>query len=136
MDQIINYLLLTIIFVFDPLAIALVIAANYAFEKLRPKTKKNLYGEKVIIEDKDPIENLQDEDEWEAAERRMNIIGQNGNDGDHYYDEPLSKENLEEQLSSTSKNRKYGSKGWKTLEKKLQNLKKKDDRNDDLTIKY
>ena len=41
MDQIINYLLLTIIFVFDPLAISLVIAANYAFERLKPKTKNN-----------------------------------------------------------------------------------------------
>ena len=40
MDVIINYLLLTIIFVFDPLAIALVVAANFAFEQIRPKTKK------------------------------------------------------------------------------------------------
>ena len=51
MDKIINYLLLTIIFVFDPLAIALVIAANFAFEKLRPKTKENIYGEKKIVKD-------------------------------------------------------------------------------------
>jgi hypothetical protein len=50
MDKIINYLLLTIIFVFDPLAIALVIAANFAFAKLRPKTKENIYGEKVPID--------------------------------------------------------------------------------------
>ena len=35
MDQIINILLLVIIFVFDPLAIALVIAANFAFEQLK-----------------------------------------------------------------------------------------------------
>jgi hypothetical protein len=35
MDKIINVLLLIIIFVFDPLAIALVIAANFAFTKLR-----------------------------------------------------------------------------------------------------
>lgn len=47
MDKIINYLLLTIIFVFDPLAIALVIAANFAFERLRLKTRENLYGETV-----------------------------------------------------------------------------------------
>ena len=40
MDKIINWLLLTIIFVFDPLAIALVVAANYAFDQIRPKTKK------------------------------------------------------------------------------------------------
>jgi len=49
MDKIINYLLLTIVFVFDPLAIALVIAANYAFEKLKEKYKVNLYGEKTPI---------------------------------------------------------------------------------------
>jgi len=35
MNRIINWLLLIIIFVFDPLAIALVIAANFAFTKLR-----------------------------------------------------------------------------------------------------
>jgi hypothetical protein len=35
MDNIINYLLLVIIFVFDPLAIALVISANFAFARLR-----------------------------------------------------------------------------------------------------
>ena len=34
MDKIINWLLLTIIFVFDPLAIALVVAANFAFEQI------------------------------------------------------------------------------------------------------
>jgi predicted nucleic acid-binding Zn-ribbon protein len=47
MDKIINYLLLTIIFVFDPLAIALVIAANFAFARLRKPTRENLYGETI-----------------------------------------------------------------------------------------
>jgi hypothetical protein len=51
MDKIINILLLIIIFVFDPLAIALVIAANYAFEQLKNKTRENIYGEKVVVED-------------------------------------------------------------------------------------
>ena len=37
MDRIINWLLLVIIFVFDPLAISLVVAANFAFAQLRPK---------------------------------------------------------------------------------------------------
>ena len=50
MDRIINYLLLTIIFVFDPLAIALVIAANFAFEQLKNKTIENVYGETVSKE--------------------------------------------------------------------------------------
>lgn len=49
MDEIINILLLTIIFVFDPLAIALVVAANFAFEQLRPETKRNIYGEEVEV---------------------------------------------------------------------------------------
>ena len=51
MDKIINYLLLVIIFVFDPLAIALVIAANYAFERLKPQTRETIYGEKEVLED-------------------------------------------------------------------------------------
>ena len=40
MDKIINYLLLIIIFVFDPLAISLVVAANFAFDKLRKEEPK------------------------------------------------------------------------------------------------
>jgi hypothetical protein len=45
MDKIINILLLVIIFVFDPLAIALVIASNFAFDKAYPKKQENPYGE-------------------------------------------------------------------------------------------
>lgn len=41
MDRIINYLLLIIIFVFDPLAIALVIAANFAFSQLKDKNENH-----------------------------------------------------------------------------------------------
>tara|TARA_R110002167_G_scaffold5666_1_gene26335 strand:+ start:1440 stop:2657 length:1218 start_codon:yes stop_codon:yes gene_type:complete len=93
MDEIINYLLLTIIFVFDPLAIALVIAANFAFAQLKPKTKENLYGEDIEvkeelkpefeIEEEELIEDLTYGQE-DLGEKRMNIIGQNGNDGLHY----------------------------------------------------
>ena len=42
MDKIINILLLVIIFVFDPLAISMVVAANFAFAQAN---KKNLYNE-------------------------------------------------------------------------------------------
>jgi len=50
MDEIINYLLLLIIFVFDPLAISLVIAANFMFS-LNSKNKKSddFEEEKTII---------------------------------------------------------------------------------------
>ncbi len=117
MDKIINWLLLIIIFVFDPLAISLVIAANFAFSQAYPKKKykENLYGEKIEdIEDKD-AEEIKTQDEfmanldrieeqkhwkarqqeikdWEAAEKRMEIIGQNGNDGDHYNELDLNKD--------------------------------------------
>ena len=66
MDQIINILLLVIIFVFDPLAIALVIAANFAFEQLRKKTKENVYGEHVE----------QKEEEWDEEHAYDMVLNQ------------------------------------------------------------
>ena len=117
MDKIINILLLIIIFVFDPLAISLVVAANFAFDKAYPKKKykENLYGEEVedkfsewdnledievkdaeemktqeeFIKNLDKIEKIRD---WEAAERRMEVIGQNGNDGEHYSELDINKD--------------------------------------------
>ncbi len=79
MDKIINWLLLTIIFVFDPLAIALVVAANFAFDHAYPKRQENLYGEKIEPEEDNPTLFPDDYDE-----DRMNVIGQNGNTGEHY----------------------------------------------------
>jgi hypothetical protein len=118
MDKIINWLLLIIIFVFDPLAISLVIAANFAFAQAYPKKKykENLYGELVDdfsewdnledIEVKDAeeiktqdefmvnLDNLERARDWEAAERRMEIIGQNGNDGEHYSELDLNQDGV------------------------------------------
>ena len=42
MDRIINWLLLVIIFVFDPLAISLVVAANFSFAQAFPKKEEDL----------------------------------------------------------------------------------------------
>ena len=103
MDKIINILLLIIIFVFDPLALALVVAANFAFDQAN---KKTIYGEYEdtwddLDEEDYPLPN---EDLTKAAKEfevtdpeevkprspyssRMDIIGQNGNDGDHYGEE-------------------------------------------------
>jgi len=67
MDKIINILLLVIIFVFDPLAISLVIAANYAFDKARPK--KNLYGE---VEDDFYDDDVEDIEVKDAEELKTN----------------------------------------------------------------
>jgi len=139
MDKIINWLLLIIIFVFDPLAISLVVAANFAFDKAYPKKqyRENLYGEEVEVlsprdiskivkenENSSPpnedltkaamefevkdAEEMQTQEEflenlnklekikdWEAAERRMEIIGQNGNNGEHYEDIPKELSSLD-----------------------------------------
>ena len=85
MDKIINLLLLTIIFVFDPLAVSLVIAANFAWLRAFPRKKyrENLYEEKVEVKDEPNVF-----DEYsEEDEKRMDIIGQNGNEGEHYEEE-------------------------------------------------
>ena len=74
---------------FDPLAIAMVIAANFAFAQIRPKEKE------VIIEESDK------ELYTEEDEKRMDIIGQNGNDGIHYDQEEMIKKN--EELLATPK---------------------------------
>jgi len=64
MDQIINILLLIIIFVFDPLAIALVIAANFAFAKLKKEP---------ILDDMETV--IEEEfDEDHALDMAMNAM--------------------------------------------------------------
>jgi len=59
MDKIINWFLLIIIFVFDPLAIALVIAANFAFAQLRKPEQLSIYNEKPldVVPQEEPIYN-------------------------------------------------------------------------------
>lgn len=56
MDVIINALLLVIIFVFDPLAISLVLAANFAFDKIKnksiPEPVKQPKAEPIEVKDK------------------------------------------------------------------------------------
>ena len=136
MDRIINYLLLTIIFVFDPLAIALVIAANFAFEQIRPKTKENLYGEKVKIKEDPKPEPLYEEDE-----KRMDIIGQNGNDGLHYKEEGLPKGYVQplpliDEKTEIEKIIRRPLMAHEINQLKASKLNVFNDKNDDLTIKY
>jgi len=103
MGQVVNWFLLLIIFVFDPLAIAMVVAANFAFAQINPKKEEvpspyyspqPIIPREVIMEelsqteisreldknDEEPKEELYTEED----EKRMDVIGQNGNDGIHY----------------------------------------------------
>ncbi len=129
MGQVVNWFLLLIIFVFDPLAIALVVAANMAFAQIKkrePEVKMSVPdglefntpytmeevsaafarqdAKRKKIEKEDYFSDLEDyiKEDLDIDEERMNIIGQNGNDGLHY-EEPKEKniitstENLTEQ---------------------------------------
>jgi len=69
MDRIVNWLLLIIIFVFDPLAISLIVAANFAFAQLRPKKEEKIIEEPIQasaeLKNEDIIlnDNLEDENQ-------------------------------------------------------------------------
>ena len=111
MDQIINWFLLIIIFVFDPLAICLVIAANIVFNQLKPKVKPEespkeyeIYSPPTIVEEpkhETPIE------------------------------KPKSTFNLQEQINNIMS---QPISIWK--KNKLINELKKDQKEDDTTITY
>jgi len=73
MEKIVNWFMLLIIFVFDPLAIAMVVAANMAFTQI-----------KGVARDPKDYEVYQSPLYTDDDEKRMNVIGQNGNDGIHY----------------------------------------------------
>ena len=159
MDKIINILLLVIIFVFDPLALSLVVAANFAFEQANPKKKykENIYGEieeekliyteKAIIEidvekdvnltniKKKKIEKEIEDDGWDIVDEEENIIVEknklrNANDIQLEIDKTKSEyDNLGKYTSNDHKKR--------GMENDIQRLKKElNELNDDDTITY
>jgi len=113
MDKIINILLLVIIFVFDPLAISLVVAANFAFEKaFKNKDKNQNVEEKVegmrkvvdkydILEDEmedwdntlqDRLEDLDDEDDYPEPSNNLKEAARKYNEAVEEVDEIASSE--------------------------------------------
>jgi hypothetical protein len=152
MDKIINYLLLIIIFVFDPLAISLVIAANFAFEQLDKKYKKNIYGEKVPVDKEELLQKIVDNDQEMGLWDNIDVNLEKEFDEDHALDEVLNDmvEDLEEEeppkeepkpnkssydIEKDKILKMSGISGWRKSKmlKELE-MKKKDD--DDLTIIY
>ena len=88
-DTVVKFFIFVLIFVFDPMAVMFIISYNVALQHTDdmksgspgPKKKKRwweVYGEKKKEE---PLYT-------EENEERMNIIGQNGNDGIHYEEDP------------------------------------------------
>ena len=76
-DTVVKFFIFILIFVFDPLAVMLVIAYNQA---LIDRNKK-FQDDPVVINEPTGFTALQ---ELEEDNERMDIIGQNGNDGLHY----------------------------------------------------
>ena len=153
MDRIINYLLLTIIFVFDPLAIALVIAANFAFEKIRPKTKDNIYGEKVVIKEEKTLDSPQLQLNFDQRipdlEREIQILNNKLADFkskissvvmfDGLEEEPqiTEEEYVQERMKAMKNRMVLGEFRQRRMEQNLkEEYKKKKDNDEDLTIIY
>ena len=152
MDKIINWLLLVIIFVFDPLAIALVIAANFAFSQAFPKKKyrDNLYGEKIEVKEK-PIEEIEVKDAEEIVSQEefldvLDKIEDNQKKTKEVEEEEISDEEI---LALTKKQLSFRVEYLTNLVKsgsldkvRLKNIKKQINRlkkflsKDDLTITY
>jgi len=98
MDRIINWYILVIIFVFDPLAISLVIAANFAFSRIQKKTDI-IDNSKVIYKSeeetlKDNIDNEKIKDIAKSLEEIENININNS------YDFQWKKDKISEEVNN------------------------------------
>jgi len=122
MDRIINWLLLTIIFVFDPLAIALVIAANFAFEQSKNKNDMKLFN----WFKKKPKENLVKE--FEIVDQEIDEILEQ---------EEITEEKLNDNLVDAVNEYQASLESEPNSDKRNQKIRQKFNKpNDDLTIKY
>jgi hypothetical protein len=89
MATIVNWFTLMIVCVFDPLAIAMVLAVNKFIGRKEE--------DEVVVKKEPVIKHA-----YVENDERMNIIGQNGNDGEHYSEvEEMIKKN--EEILATKK---------------------------------
>ena len=89
-DTVVKFFIFVLIFVFDPMAVMFVISYNVALQHSndnKPKHKKKKKNWEVYCEEKKEELLYTEEDE-----QRMNIVGQNGNDGIHYEGESIESE--------------------------------------------
>lgn len=93
MGKIINVLLLVIIFVFDPLAISLVIAANFAFEKAFGDQKQSL--NQKLTNNKQIIVDKEDDDDYDVSQPNQSLTNAKNN-----YDVTQSNDNNTSQQST------------------------------------
>ena len=99
MDKIVNILLLVIIFVFDPLAISLVIAANFAFEHAFSRKEEEVLTESLIDEKIDESIDTEKEDDGFWSEEEMEDFSFQFNTDDllpNEWDEDVYPEDLQD----------------------------------------
>ena len=114
MDKIINILLLVIIFVFDPLAISMVVAANFAFDQAYPKREEEeeilwadgfddepVESEPAVVEDPKDLEVVYEEIHPELSEEERQklyaIYGESGSLDEGWEIESEKSENFEDE---------------------------------------
>ena len=101
LEKAVRIVILMIVAVFDPLAVLMLVAVNWSLKKSQPKVETHEGWEQVwqpksenpwanwddnpiATEDFDPRPEEPAQVEWPKDDIRTDIIGQNGNDGDHY----------------------------------------------------
>jgi hypothetical protein len=119
MNRIINWLLLIIIFVFDPLAIALVIAANFAFTQLRSKEGYDMYKNAPLEEKMEDMRKVVDvydtlKDEIEDNEGTDIYTKEDLSDWDSTLMDGLEEEEFEDEDLQPAKN------DWKIIDEEPQ----------------
>ncbi len=135
MDRIINWLLLIIIFVFDPLAIALVIAANFAFEQSKNKNDMKLFNwikEKINPTSTTTEENSIAESETFPEEIILEDLQNTSNE-----EKKIKLTEPTESLVEAVREYEEFTKSSPNLDKRNQKIKQKFNKSDDdLTIRY
>ena len=99
-DSVVKFFIFVLIFVFDPMAVMFVISYNVALQH----TEEDEDEQAVVTEKKKRWWEVYGEKKKEELiyteedEKRMDIVGQNGNDGIHYEEEPIELEANSEDL--------------------------------------
>ena len=107
MNTVVNWFLLMIIFVFDPLAIALVVAANMAFTMNRPKDIKMSVPEGMEFNKPYPMPKswLDPEDEeYDDEIAQEELVNVEMNNGDNSADDDVACEEITLSVASVSEN--------------------------------
>jgi hypothetical protein len=110
MDRIINWYILVIIFVFDPLAISLVIAANFAFARLNKREETSIEEEIIDIPEKDWIEDWPNDNDEELEKASLQDL-------QDWYDEEENTLEPDNDLKQTTKEYEI----YKEQDQKIQN---------------